>query len=295
MSKCIKDPTISIVIPCYNQERFLDKCLSSLINQTYKHLEIIIVNDGSTDSSEKIIDSYIELSKSSETLRIIKINQENKGLGGAINTGLKFISGDLFCWQDCDDFYERDALEKLKKYLDENPNYDFVRGEVAFRHEENMNSIAYIGKSKYPQKTNIFKNVLFHKDMYCYPGCFLIRSVFFTQCVPYREIYPSKRGQDWQLLLPVSYYGKCGYLNSVVFNYVIRKNSMSHKKQTTKTKLQIYDEFIRIINKTLNNISMPYTLKTWLQIRIIVKYRKKQISSMLRFLFSCFFVERLFR
>lgn len=275
---------ISILIPCYNQQKHLDKCLSSLYQQTYKNLEIIIVNDGSTDLSEQIIDTYVEKTKSSPTIKIIKINQENKGVGAAVNTGIKYITGDFFCWQDSDDYYEINALEKLKIYLDENPEKDLVRGEVAFRHEENVNSIAYIGKSKQPNSTNIFLNALFHKDIYCYQGCFMVRSSFFLNCIKNKEIYPSRKGQNWQLLLPISYYGKCGYINTVVFNYIIRKNSLSHTIYTTKAKSHIYREYITIINNTLNTIDMPCSYRIWLMARIYVKYTRKQVSLFFKYL-----------
>lgn len=280
----MKETIISILIPCYNQQKHLDKCLSSLYQQTYKNLEIIIVNDGSTDLSEQIIDTYVEKTKSSPTIKIIKINQENKGVGAAVNTGIKYITGDFFCWQDSDDYYEINALEKLKIYLDENPEKDLVRGEVAFRHEENVNSIAYIGKSKQPNSTNIFLNALFHKDIYCYQGCFMVRSSFFLNCIKNKEIYPSRKGQNWQLLLPISYYGKCGYINTVVFNYIIRKNSLSHTIYTTKAKSHIYSEYITIINNTLNTIAMPCSYRIWLMARIYVKYTRKQVSLFFKYL-----------
>ena len=98
---------ISIVIPVFNVEAYLRKCLESVINQTYKNLEIIIVNDGSTDDSHQICKEYAD-----KDSRIILISQDNQGLSGARNTGLKHVTGDYIFFIDSDDWIRADALEQ---------------------------------------------------------------------------------------------------------------------------------------------------------------------------------------
>lgn len=78
------EPIISVIIPMYNAERYVEKCLQSMIRQTYKNLEIIIVNDGSTDNSRSICEAYAK-----QDSRIMLINTENRGAGSARNTGLE--------------------------------------------------------------------------------------------------------------------------------------------------------------------------------------------------------------
>lgn len=106
---------ISVIIPAYNVEKYIEECLRSVINQTYRELEIIVVDDGSTDSTGKICDSL-----SKEDSRIIVIHKDNAGAGFARNDGLKIASGDYICFLDADDFLPQDAYEymiiSLKKH-----------------------------------------------------------------------------------------------------------------------------------------------------------------------------------
>lgn len=100
-------PKISVIIPVYNVEKFLKRCLDSVLNQTLKDIEIICVNDGSTDNSLKIIEEY----KKFENIKII--NQKNSGLSVARNIGLKHASADYVAFLDSDDFVDSDFYEKL--------------------------------------------------------------------------------------------------------------------------------------------------------------------------------------
>ena len=95
---------VSIITPCYNGGKLLSRYLDSVLKQTYKNIELIIVNDGSSDNTEKIVISYKGQFKK-EGMKLVYIYQDNKGLGGAINTGLKHFTGDYLCWADYDDFF----------------------------------------------------------------------------------------------------------------------------------------------------------------------------------------------
>jgi len=99
---------ISIIIPIYNVEVYLANCLTSVKNQTYKHFEAILVNDGATDSSAEIATEFVQ-----EDSRFRLIHQENKGLSGARNTGLKEAKGDFVFYLDSDDVLVNNALELL--------------------------------------------------------------------------------------------------------------------------------------------------------------------------------------
>jgi len=106
---------ISVIIPVYNKEKYIKKCLESLINQTLTEIEIICINDGSTDDSLRIIEEY-----SKQDSRIKVFSQENKGPGHARNQGLKYSKGEYIAFIDADDWIEIDSLELLydnaKKY-----------------------------------------------------------------------------------------------------------------------------------------------------------------------------------
>lgn len=99
---------ISIIIPVYNVEDYLEQCLESIVNQTYKDLEIIIINDGSTDNSLSICQNF-----ATKDTRVKVINKDNEGQGICRNLGIKLATGDYVTFVDSDDYYDIDAIEQL--------------------------------------------------------------------------------------------------------------------------------------------------------------------------------------
>ena len=107
---------ISVIVPIYNVEKYLRKCLDSLVNQTFKDFEVILVNDGSTDSSQDIIDEY-----KSKYPFIKAIKKENGGMSSARNVGLEYATGEYIAFVDSDDYVEIFFLEKLyNKAIEDN-------------------------------------------------------------------------------------------------------------------------------------------------------------------------------
>ena len=102
------DIKVSVIIPVYNGELYLGQCLDSVCNQTLKEIEIICVDDGSTDSSVSILEKYKEKDDRIQILR-----QENMFAGAARNTGKKVAKGEYLIFWDCDDFFELNALEEM--------------------------------------------------------------------------------------------------------------------------------------------------------------------------------------
>ena len=102
------DPLISIILPIYNTASYLSKCIESLLNQTYRNLEIICIDDGSADGSEIILDKYAEIDS-----RIKAIHKRNGGESSARNIGLQMMSGQYVGFMDCDDWVESDMYENL--------------------------------------------------------------------------------------------------------------------------------------------------------------------------------------
>lgn len=103
---------ISVIIPVYNVERYLEKCVDSVLGQTYKVIEVILVDDGSTDRSSQICDEY-----GNRDRRVIVVHQKNGGLSAARNKGLSLATGDIIYFLDSDDFIVEDALETLYKNM----------------------------------------------------------------------------------------------------------------------------------------------------------------------------------
>lgn len=117
-------PLLSVIIPVYKVENYLQRCLDSIINQTYKNLEIILVDDGSPDNSGKICDEYAQKDR-----RIKVIHQKNKGLSGARNSGLKISKGEYLAFLDSDDWIEPEMYTVLIELIEEN-NLDMARCSI---------------------------------------------------------------------------------------------------------------------------------------------------------------------
>ena len=112
---------ISIIVPVYNVEKYLRQCLDSLIKQTYKNIEIVIIDDGSTDNSGKICDEY---EKKNKNIKVI--HKKNEGLGLARNTGLELIKGEYVMFVDSDDYVSNEICEVLLNNMNNN-NYDYCK------------------------------------------------------------------------------------------------------------------------------------------------------------------------
>lgn len=118
-------PIVSAVVPCYNIAKRMSRFLVSLLNQTYTNLDVIFVNDGSTDSTEDCIYEYIP-KYVDKGMRVRYIYQENKGLGGAINTGLKYVEGEYLIWPNPDDWLSNDSIKKKIVILQNNESIGVV-------------------------------------------------------------------------------------------------------------------------------------------------------------------------
>ena len=119
-------PKVSVIVPIYNVEKYLEKCINSLLSQTLEDIQIILVNDGSKDNSGNIAKECEKNNKN----RIIYVEKENGGLSDARNYGLKYATGDFIAFLDSDDYIEKNAYEEMyNKAIEENADYvecDFI-------------------------------------------------------------------------------------------------------------------------------------------------------------------------
>ena len=129
----MNNPFVSIVVPVYNVERYLDRCLNSLIHQSLKNIEIILVDDGSTDASPSICDKYVD-----QDQRIKVIHKQNEGLGMARNSGMDIAEGSYIAFVDSDDFVELDMFEKMYNEISNNNADMVISNYYCFNTEKKM-------------------------------------------------------------------------------------------------------------------------------------------------------------
>ncbi len=122
---------VSVIIPMYNSEKYIEKCINSVIEQTYNNIEILIINDCSTDSSLNIVKNIKD-----ERIKVITFT-ENKGVSIARNEGINLATGDYICFIDSDDFWVKEKIEKQLEFIEKN-NYEFIYSNYSFFRNEKI-------------------------------------------------------------------------------------------------------------------------------------------------------------
>lgn len=272
----MKENLVSILTPCYNGEKYIKNLIESILDQTYPNIEFIFIDDGSIDNTEKVVKEYEEQLKDKEII-LKYIKQRNQGQAVAVNNGLKQVEGEFLIWPDADDYFEKEAIEEMTVFLKKNREYNAVRGKVAFRKENPEKEIIEIKGSSNPNNTDLFLNYILEEDTYCFAGgTMLIGTENFFNKNKGRDIYLNKAGQNWQIILPAVYQSKTGYLDKVVYNYIVRENSHSRTKQSKLQVLKRMQNHRKILNKTVSKIvDNKEEKKKYLEI-IKDKYDKRQ-------------------
>lgn len=252
---------VSIIIPIYNVEKYLEKCIKSIINQTYRNLEIILINDGSTDESAKICEAYKELDN-----RIIFINKKNGGAASAKNEGLKVAKGDYITFVDSDDFVELDMIEymvnTIKKYNSDIVQCSFTnlyKNTEKFKQdkiiEQKIGSKDFLELFLTKWDSSLFWNKLFKREV--------IENVFFKEgrCID-DEFFTYKCVINSKSIVTS---------NKIVYNYRMRKSGVMKSERSQKQILKdrvdyLYEryELVRKIYKDLDKSFLEHLLTYYL-------------------------------
>lgn len=222
-------PLVSIVSPCYNGERKIPIFLESILKQTYNNLEIIFVNDGSKDNTEKICHEYSERFQE-KGMTFIYLKQENRGQAAAVNNGLQYVTGKYLTWPDSDDRLHEDYIEKKVEFLENNPELNMVISPI--RHVSEDGKVLLIQKRFQKKNDNFFVDLISGNNIFYPPGGYMIKTEDFFTYYPNRRIPESRVGQNVQMLLPMAYSNKYGYIDDILYDYVIYNDSHAHQKRS---------------------------------------------------------------
>lgn len=219
---------VSVLVPCYNGEKYIKRCINSILEQTWNDIELILVDDGSTDSSTHIIEEYrpkIEKKMS----RFIYIKQDNMGVGAAMNTALKYFTGEFLSPFDCDDYMMPESLEVRATWLITHPETAVLQSNGYYVSEGNLAACDYkFCESTVAQENIPLFDLIIERKTYNWSGSYMIRSSSWLERCADREIYPSRSGQNLQLLLPAAYNNKCDYIPDCLMRYVSHIGSSSN-------------------------------------------------------------------
>lgn len=255
---------VSVIVPVYNTEKYLRRCLDSLVNQTLDDIEIIIIDDKSPDNSALIIDEYKE--KHDNKIKVIH-NKNNKGIGYNRNIGIKKSSGKYVVFVDSDDYLDKDNLEKMYDYSEKNKTditvcmlkkVDFNGKTLGYENipyfkitnlKENPNLLIDINMGP---ANKIFNRALFDDDTY------------FSENLKYEDMY----------VIPklIKKAKKIGMMTDTNYNYVIHE-----KSETTTMNERVFD-ILKVMKKVNEDIGKNefYKELEFLNIRTLFRYTLQQ-------------------
>lgn len=249
-------PWVSVITPGWNGAGFVHRLLDSLVAQTYPHIEYIYVDDGSTDGTRDVVLSYQErFEQAGMTFRYVR--KENGGLSSAINAGLKLFTGEYLCWPEYDDFLSPDSIAKRVAFLESHPDYSVVASDAWVYDENDMKKPRYRLGQRFAGRfdTDQFVHRLLGETL-SEAGVFMVRAADFLATHPDRTILDSRLGVAYQMMLPLYYHRKSGFIEEPLFHYVVRSESISHRKRTLEEQVAMVDEFFSVACRTLQTIPM---------------------------------------
>ena len=279
----MKEEYVSLIVPCYNVAKTLQAFIDSVLQQTYPYIQIIAVNDGSTDQTEAIWKFNTDAFQARNIL-FTYVNQENAGLGAAINTGLKHIDGEYLCWADPDDFYMPDSFEKRVNALSEHPDCGVVTSDANYyRADDLTHSISKASDGMiHSSEPMQFEYLLKEQSIFC-PGCHMVRMSAFDDVNPEHDIYPARRGQNWQMLLPIYYKYPRFFISEPLYGYVIYPKSMSQGDANLEQHLMRLDEHETIILETLKRMQIDDSTRKKYLHDVSVYFSKKRFHASVDF------------
>lgn len=216
----VMNKMVSVIIPVYNTEKFLERCIQSVINQTYCNLEIILINDGSTDNSLNICEKYKQLDK-----RIGLISGENYGVSHARNMGIERAKGEFLYFIDSDDFLDLDAINKMLHEF-EKSNCELVI--AAYNEIEDKGKVISRRKKweRLQLKNDEAKSFVLDEDG---GGGYLWNKLFKSSIIEKFQIRFDENIYVWEdVLFVMKYLDRCCYINlidDVVYTYCRREGS----------------------------------------------------------------------
>ena len=262
-------PLVSVIVPVYNNEKLLEKCVRSILDQTYNNLEILLVNDGSTDKSIYICNQLKDLDK-----RIIVIDKLNEGVSITRNRGIEEASGDYLTFVDSDDYIEKDMIEELYNGIQD---YDLCTcNYYAVKNNKRVPKSDIEAYSIENGEINIYIEKMQKQMLFCNP----VNKIYKADIVKKYDIrFPQNIdvGEDYLFNIEyIKYVRKAKYITKPLYNYVINKGtlSQSYRPRTLENEMQmvrnikniyeerefdmsyIYNQYIELLKSNIYNLQI---------------------------------------
>ncbi|MCS7093307.1 MAG: glycosyltransferase [Patescibacteria group bacterium] len=233
-----KKPLVSVIMPVYNAEKFLSQAIESILNQTYKNFEFIIIDDYSTDNSKEILKTYLKRDKRIKVF----FNRKNLGIEKVLMKTKKIFRGKYYARMDADDISRKDRLEKQIDFLENNPDYVIVGSNIRIIDENNK----ILGLRKYPETHQEIVDYLYLGNPFAHPSVCLKADVLKKEF--YNEKF--KNAEDYYLWWRILKLGKGLNLQDYLVDYRFHSNQIKLKqlKNQLKASIQIQDHIFKKSN-----------------------------------------------
>ena len=286
--KEIKEPKISIIVPVYNVEKYVEKCLKSLANQTMQDFEIIIVNDGSKYNSEEIIKNFQE---NHPNLQIKYLKKKNGGLASARNYGVKYATGKYISFIDSDDYIDINLYRNLEKYMDE--DIDVIKFKMQTV-DKKGNILEKLDGPVFEKCTGeeAFEK-LYIDDKYLDPACIYLyrREFFIKNKFEYRLRYHEDFGLTSLIIVRANSFVST---NVFGYNYLQTEESLTRSRDANKDvarakdMLKHYDNMLiqidgyNIKKETKEMVKKYYTNSVILKVNTLIGEERKEYIKEIR-------------
>ena len=264
-------PKISVIVPVYNNEKYIGKCIESILKQKMQDFEIIIVNDGSTDDSEKVINKYLTLYM--EKIKYYK--KENGGISSTRNFGINKATGDYICFVDSDDYISDDLFEKLDKYIHKQIDiikYKCIKVDENFKEIERIDGPVFKCCNGQDAFDKLFSNDVLIDTVWL---CLYRREFFLNNNLFFPE---GKYHEDWAIV-PYSIVCAESIISTDIFGYyyvqsydsITRNNKDEKIFKRACDMLEHYDNLVKKINNDSIRKSTQDNFKIYMSNCLILK------------------------
>jgi len=266
MSKSL--PRISAIITAYNSEAFLKDAINSILCQTLQPAEIVLIDDGSTDDTYKIAQSYANVG-------LQYFRQDNQGEGAARNRGIRETEGEWIAFLDADDIWSEDKLQRQIEFVRSHPEIGMVGGnKLWWDVEKNTQLLVKYGQvpAKYITKELIVKNIVGD------PSLMLIRRTLFEQAGLFRT--DLRIGVDLEMWLRIAKYTSIGFIDASLVTYRWHKSNVSHRymDRRIKTMESISLNAINSYENPMTRIELYFRVKSNSQFELTFDAMREDIS-----------------
>jgi glycosyltransferase involved in cell wall biosynthesis len=235
-------PKVSVIMPVYNGELFINRAIDSLLSQSFHDWELVVVDDGSTDSTPQILEGFRD-----KRIRIIR--QPNSGEASARNVGLGHATGEYISFLDADDLYLPNAIEDLSFFLDLHPEYHIVYsdGQICDHEDNPLMRLSEIRSGIYTG--NVLEQLVISSSVITVPVCTMVRMSKIQECSA--QFDPELViGPDWDFWIQLAVNAQFGYLDKMTCKYRVHNTNITRRVDVEKRQRDQALARMKVMNST---------------------------------------------